>query len=51
MIILMQIDDLFLGSEFILDVGTICHIVIILDSAFKREHSDIEDKQLKCCRS
>ena len=25
MIILMQIDDLFLGSKFILDVGTICH--------------------------
>ena len=25
MIILMQIDDLFLVSKFILDVGTICH--------------------------
>ena len=25
MIILMQIDDLFLVSAFILDVGTICH--------------------------
>ena len=25
MIILMQIDDLFLGSKFIQDVGTICH--------------------------